>query len=205
MFYFLDTPATLLLLLVIALVSGYAMTVRGDLVEKLSLQPRRVVKQGEYYRVLSAWLIHGGLGHLAINLFTLFAFGPAVEALLGTGAFLAVFFGAELAASGLTVLLKRDSPAYASIGASGAISGVLFSYSLYRPTDLIYLFAAIPIPAWLFAVGFVAASIYAMKQSGARGGIAHEAHLGGALGGILVTVALNPAVIGIFMRQMGWG
>ncbi len=204
MFYFLDAPASLMLLLVIALVSGYAMTAREDLVAKLSLQPRRVIADKEYYRLGSAWLIHGGFGHLAINLFTLFAFGPAVEALLGTGAFLAVFFGAELAANGLTVLLQRDSQSYASVGASGAISGVLFSYSLYRPTDLIYLFAAIPIPAWLFAVLFVGGSIYAMRRSGTRGGIAHEAHLGGALGGIVVTILLNPGVIGIFLRQLGF-
>ncbi len=204
MFYFLHAPASLLLILVIALVSGYAMTVRRDLVEKLSLQPRRVMADKEYYRLASAWLIHGGFGHLAINLFTLFAFGPAVEALLGTGAFLAVFFGAELAANGLTVLLQRESPSYASVGASGAISGDLFSYSLYRPTDLIYLFAAIPIPAWLFALLFVAGSIYAMKRSGARGGIAHEAHLGGALGGIIVTILLNPGVVGTFLREFGF-
>lgn len=204
MFFFLDAPATLMLLLVIVLVSGYAMTARQDLVAKLSLQPRRVVLEREYYRMGSAWLIHGGLGHLAINLFTLFAFGPAVEALLGTAAFLAVFFGSELAASGLTVLLKKESPSYASVGASGAISGVLFSYSLYRPTDLIYLFAALPVPAWLFAIGFVGASIYAMKRTDG-GGIAHEAHLGGALGGILVTILLNPGVVGTFLRQMGLG
>ena len=201
---FLDSPATLMLLIVIAMVSGYALQSRPDLVERLAFRPGRVREKGEYYRLGSAWLVHAGLGHLALNLFTLFAFGRGLEALLGTGTFLLVFFGSELGATGLTYALRRNSPGYASVGASGAISGVLFSYSLFRPVDYIYLFGAIPIPAWLFAVLFVAISIGAMRRQEGAGGIAHEAHLGGALAGVLVTIALNPGAVGIFLRQIGF-
>ncbi|MFT5142119.1 MAG: membrane associated rhomboid family serine protease [Rhodothermales bacterium] len=204
MFYFLDSPATLMLMLVIGLVTGYALNSRPDLTEKLAFRPRLVLSGKQYYRLGTAWLVHGGLGHLALNLFTLFAFGRYLEALIGTPQFLAVFFGAELAANGLTLLMQKDSASYGSVGASGAISGVLFAYSLYRPMDYIYLFGVVPMPAWIFAVLFVGLSIAAMKKSGARGGIAHEAHLGGALGGILITILLNPGVLGIFRGQMGF-
>ncbi|MBO6575249.1 MAG: rhomboid family intramembrane serine protease [Rhodothermales bacterium] len=202
--YFLDSPATFMLMVVTVLVSGYALHSRPDLMETLAFRPRRVRDNNEYYRLGTAWLVHVGIGHLALNLFTLYFFGRALEAMLGTAAFLVIFFVSELAANGMTFWLRRDSPSYASVGASGAVSGVLFAFALYRPLDLIYVFAALPIPAWLFAILFVVLSIAAMKRPGGQGGIAHEAHLGGALGGILAAFAMNPSVFGIFFGRLGF-
>ena len=89
------------------------------------------------------------------------------------------------------------------MGASGAVSGVLFGFILFEPFEMLYIFAAIPIPAILFAVLYVGMSIYSAKQGG--GAIAHEAHLGGALGGVVLTLIFYPAALGIFLQQLGVG
>jgi membrane associated rhomboid family serine protease len=143
-----------------------------------------------------------GLAHLAFNMLTLYFFGPFIEGRLGSWRFLVLYFGAELAANALTYWRHRDSPNYSAAGASGAISGIVFAFVLFRPWEPIYLFfIPVGIPAVVFSVLYVALSVYAAKQGG--GQVAHEAHLGGALGGVALTLALYPAVLGIFLRQLG--
>lgn len=201
---FTETPFTLILLLLNVLVSGYALYGDRSLIDRLAFRPDRVLKDKEYYRLITAGFVHAGPGHLAFNMLTLFFFGPSLERMLGSGAFLAVFFVSELVAHGFTLWWQRNSRAYAAVGASGAISGILLSFCLFRPFDRIGLFFAIWMPAWLFAVGFLAFSVYAMRQrdSASMGGIAHEAHLGGALGGLLATLVLEPSALSIFLRQI---
>ncbi len=204
-FDFSDAPVTLLLLIANVLVSGYALLSDASLIDRLGFQPRRI-QQGEYYRFITAGFVHAGLGHLAFNMITLYFFGPLLEYILGPLAFLLLYFGAELAAHALTYWHQRHNDAYNAVGASGAISGVVFAFCLFFPFEKLYLFFALPIPAILFAVGYVAGSLYAMKaakERGQVGGIAHEAHLGGALGGMLVTIAVRPDVIQIFLGQLG--
>lgn len=201
---FSDTPATLLLLLVNVLVSGYALFGDQGLIDRLSFRPQRILREREYYRLITAGFVHVGLWHLAFNMITLYFFGPFMERILGTVSFVILYFGSELAAHGLSLFLHRNNPSYAAIGASGAISGVLFGFCLFQPFTTIFIYF-IPAPAILFAVGYVALSIFAMRgrESGMTGGIAHEAHLGGALGGLLITVLLEPRVIPHFLGQIG--
>jgi membrane associated rhomboid family serine protease len=202
---FYDTPYTLYLLLITILVSGYTLYQDQSLLSKLAFKPRDILHGGQWYRMLTGGFVHGSSGHLAFNMITLFFFGPVVEARLGSLAFLLVYFGAEFSAHALTLRLHRDTPGYSAVGASGAIAGLVFSFCLFRPFENIYLFFAIGIPAWLFALGFVAFSTMAMRkrQQGALGGIAHEAHLGGAIGGLLLTILLKPEALRIFMGQIG--
>lgn len=201
------TPVTLILLVVNVLVSLYALFSDPSLIDRLAFKPRAILDDGEYQRMITGGFVHGGLGHLLFNMITLFFFGPALEALLGSGKFLLVYFGAELAAHGLTLALHKNNPHYAAVGASGAISGVLFGFCLFYPFSRIYLFIIpIGIPAVLFAVGYVVVSIFAMRRAreqGQLGGIAHEAHLGGAVGGLLLTILLEPRAIAIFLQQLG--
>ncbi len=131
-----------------------------------------------------------------------------MEYVLGPVNFLILYFGAELAAHGLSLVLHRETAKYAAVGASGAISGVLFGYCLFAPLQPIYIFfVPIGIPAALFAVAYVFLSMYAMRHGrengGMTGGIAHEAHLGGALGGLILTILLEPRSIDVFMREIG--
>lgn len=192
-----QTPITLALILLNAGISLYALTGNPRLIQTYALKPYDVIHKKEYVRLISNGFLHGSMGHLLFNLLTLYFFGPWIEVLLGPAKYLAVYLGSLLAADALTMITKRNDPAYASIGASGAISGILFSFCLFAPLEKIYLFFAIGMPAIVFAVGYVALSIYAMKQGGGR--IAHEAHLGGAIGGLLLTILLEPASLAIFV------
>lgn len=202
---FIDTPFTFFILIANVLVSGYALFGDQGLLERLSFIPQRITKQREYYRLVTAGFVHGSLGHLAVNMFTLFFFGPFLEATIGSTSFLIVYFGAELAAHAVTLWRHRDTPGYAAVGASGAISGVVFAFCLFRPFDLLYVFFAIPIPAWLFAILFVAISVAAMRRQDGSvgGGIAHEAHIGGALGGLVLTLLVHPGTLSGFLSQLG--
>jgi membrane associated rhomboid family serine protease len=209
----LQSPITLALLLLNVGISGYAMLADLRLIDELSFRPTRIQREGEYYRFLTAGFVHGGGAHLAFNMITLYFFGPLLETGagfrgfegLGPGPFLVLYFGSELAAHGLTFLMHRGDPQYAAVGASGAISGVLFAFCLYAPLAMLGVMMVIPMPAILFAVLYVVVSIYALgqRQPGGHGGIAHEAHLGGALAGIVITILLDyPRPINAFLREM---
>lgn len=199
----LQSPITLALLMLNLGISGYTMLADPSLLDELSFRPHRIREHGEYYRFLTAGFVHAGGAHLAFNMITLFFFGPLLERLLGAGAFIVLYFGAELAAHGLTYLMHRTEPRYAAVGASGAISGVVFAFCLFFPLRNLYVFLALPIPAILFAFLYVFGSLYAMRgrRQGLSGGIAHEAHLGGALAGIVLTILLEPRSVQIFLKS----
>ena len=184
-----QTPLAYTLLIVTALSSLYALLVdesfgRGGL---FAVGP---VRAGEYHRMVTPAFLHADLGHLFVNMVTLYFFGPAVEQMYGTLGFLVLYVGSQLAAQGYTLWRKWDDAAYQALGASGAVSGVLMAFCLVEPTALLYLFFAIPIPAFVFAIGYLAYSTLAM---GSGGRVAHEAHLGGAVGGLVLGVLLPAA------------
>lgn len=208
MFDFAAAPATAILLAVNVVVSLYVLYVNPNAVSRLALVPYDVINNRAFERLFTAGFVHGGIGHLLFNMLTLYFFGPLLEGVLGPGRFLLLYFGSEMAANALSVVMHRRNPNYAAVGASGAISGVVFAFCLFAPFAKLYIFFAIPMPAIVFAVLYVVGSIYAMKQgreAGWAGGIAHEAHLGGALGGLVLTILLEPASLSIFLQQMGLG
>jgi membrane associated rhomboid family serine protease len=201
----LQAPITLALLALNVGISLYAFSSPG-IADQLSFRPYRIRERGEYHRFLTAGFIHGGTGHLFVNMLTLFFFGPLLERILGPGAYLVLYFGAEIAAHALTYAYHRDDPQYAAVGASGAISGVVFAFCVFFPLEKLYLFFALPIPAILFAFGYVFGSIYAMRaerggMAGMQTGIAHEAHIGGAVAGVLLTILLDPRSVQSFVRS----
>ncbi len=197
----LQSPITLALLLLNVGISGYAMLAAPSLLDELSFRPRRIEERGEYYRFLTAGFVHAGGAHLAFNMITLYFFGPQLE----PSAFLALYFGSELTAHALTFAVHRHDPHYSAVGASGAISGVLFAFCLYAPLAMLGVMFVIPMPAILFAVLYVVVSVYAIgnTERGGGGGIAHEAHLGGALGGVVITILIDyPRPINVFLGEM---
>ena len=198
----------MLLLAANVLISGYALFSDPSLIERLSFRPQRILRNGEWWRLFTGGFVHAGLAHLAFNMITLYFFGPQLEAgVFGPARFLLLYFGSELAAHGLSLAMHHDDPHYAAVGASGAVSGVIFAFCLFRPFAMLGVFFVIPMPAIVFAVVYVVGSIWAMRQAegrqGLTGGIAHEAHLGGALAGLLLTVVLEPRALGIFLQQIG--
>lgn len=196
------SAASATIALIAANVAASLWGLYGDrkFVEAYALRVGDVLERRQWYRVITSGFLHGSVFHLFVNMLTLFFFGPAIEGKLGTGRFLILYFGAELAANLFSLWAKRRAPDYASIGASGAVSGVLFAFCLFAPLRLIYIFGVIPIPAIGFAVLFTLYSAYAMG-GGPRGRIAHEAHLGGAVAGVLITIALYPAAFSIFLSN----
>lgn len=198
----LATPVTAFFLLINLLVGVYSLAVEPDLIGRWAFRPADV-RRGEWGRWITAGFVHTGLAHLAFNMITLYSFGPYIEREIGPWRFLAVYMGSELAANALTYWRHRDDPAYSAVGASGAISGVVFSFVLFAPWAMLGVLFIIPMPAIVFAFLYVAFSIYASNQQVGR--VAHEAHLGGALGGIVLTSALYPEALRIFLAQMGLG
>lgn len=194
-------PVTLTLLILNVIIGIYTMNVNPALISRMAFRPYFFYHEREVLPIITAGFAHAGLGHLFVNMFTLFFFGPWLEYSIGPGAFIAVYFGSMIIAHLATVARFKDDRNYSAVGASGAISGILFSFCLFRPWDMLYIMGIIPMPALLFAVGYVGYSIYAAKQ--AADNVAHEAHLGGAIGGIIITLIVAPYAGGEFLRQIG--
>ena len=142
--------------------------------------------------------VHADLAHLLFNMITFWAFGPALERYIGTSRF-ALLYVAGLVVSPLISYRKhRDDPAYATLGASGAISAVLFAAIVYNPSmQILIMFLPIPVPGPLFAVAYLAISWWYGRQS--RGRINHDAHLLGALTGLVFVAVTDPQA---WMRAM---
>ena len=181
-----QTPLAYTLLIVTTLSSLYALFV-DESFGRGGLFAVGAVRSGQAYRMLTPAFLHADLGHLLVNMITLYFFGPAVELYYGTAGLFVIYVGSQLAAQGYTLWRKWDDLTYQALGASGAVSGVLMAFCLVKPTALLYLFFAIPIPAFVFAIGYLAYSTLAM---GSGGRVAHEAHLGGAVGGLLLGIVL---------------
>jgi membrane associated rhomboid family serine protease len=182
-----SSPASFALLLIIGIVSVIAFST-PRVVERNLLRPYNVLRRRDFVPIVTCGFIHANWSHLIFNALTLYFFGPNLERTIGTPHFVALYFIGLVLSSAGTVWKHRDDPNYASLGASGAILAVLFAYIVYYPTQLLYLYFAIPIPAVLFAFGYLAYTIWASKNP--HGGINHDAHLDGALTG-LIFVALT--------------
>jgi membrane associated rhomboid family serine protease len=151
------------------------------------------IRAGEQYRMFSSAFLHGDIMHLAFNMLTLYFFAPVVITYLGTLSFLLVYFGSLIFGSLLTLLFHKDDYSYRAIGASGAVIGVLYSAILLQPDMSLYMFfIPIPIPAYLFGIGYLLYSIYGMKVK--NDNIGHTAHFGGAIGGYLITLLKVPTM-----------
>lgn len=195
----MDHPLTwtLMGLTVLTSLAGFGSQ---EVIRDFAKCPYDVIRYGRWYQLISSGFLHADLGHLFMNMFTLYYFGGAIERVLGGWRFLTVYLGSMLAGGLLTLLAHHRDPNYRALGASGAVSGIVFSFVLFAPFASIYVFLIpVGIPAILFAVGYVALSVYGMKRRAGR--IGHEAHLGGALGGVLLTVLVYPAAWGRFLSH----
>ncbi|WP_370476423.1 rhomboid family intramembrane serine protease [Tamlana flava] len=149
------------------------------------------VKRGEKIRIFSSGFLHADTQHLLFNMLTLYFFANVVIALLNTAEFIFIYFGSLLLGNLLSLYFHKNEYHYSAVGASGAVSGVVYAAILLRPDMSLYLFfIPIPIPAYIFGIGYLLYSIYGMKNR--VGNIGHDAHFGGAIGGYLITLVLSP-------------
>ena len=191
-------PATFVLLVVTTGMSLIAFASPG-LWRFLALEPYRMFTEKEFHGVVTSGFVHSGFWHLAINMFVLYMFGCDLEAILDSPQFVIVYLVGLVIGSLYPLLKYRNHPEYIAIGASGAVSGVVFAYCLFFPFRTLYLLAVIPMPAILFALLYVGYSIYAMKR--VNDNIGHEAHLAGAVGGLLATIIIEPESLSAFATQ----
>ena len=162
------------------------------------LNPYGVSRGERVYTVITSGLIHKDWNHLLFNMFSYYFFAFQLEARLGHWQF-GLLYVLSLILSDLPSIQKhKEDIWYNSLGASGAISAVIFSYIMYDPlASLGILFIPIPIPAWIFGLLYLVYCHFASKH--ARDNVNHDAHLFGALSGIIVTIALNPHIVHEFI------
>jgi len=180
---FNEAPAAYSILALIVVISGLGLMSAPRIIERNLLRPYYLLRDRTYSKLISCGFVHADFGHLFFNALSLYFFGPGLERRIGTARFIALYFIGLLISSLGTVYKQRNNPDYRSLGASGAILAVLFAYIVYYPTNVIYLYFALPVPAVLFAFGYLAYSWWASKH--ARDRVNHDAHLDGALTGMI--------------------
>ena len=151
------------------------------------------IRSGEQIRMLSSGFLHVDMMHLIFNMFTLWMFAPVVIEWLGTISFILIYFGSLIFGSLLTMLFHKNDYSYRAVGASGAVTGILYSAILLQPDMMLGIFFVIPMPAYLFGILYLLYSIYGMKAK--NDNIGHTAHFGGAIGGYLITLVKEPSLI----------
>lgn len=147
------------------------------------------IRAGEQIRMVSSGFLHGDEMHLAFNMITLYFFAPYVYEYLNNFSFLLVYFASLIFGSLLTMVFHGNEYSYRAVGASGAVTGIVYSAILLEPRIMIYGF----IPGYLFGILYLLYSIYGMKSR--TDNIGHTAHFGGAIGGYAITLIKNPALI----------
>ncbi len=192
-----------LLIFIATIVASLAgLYAKPQIIERSLFRPYWFQRRRQYETLVTSGFVHADLPHLIFNMVTFWFFAFPLERQIGSLRFAVLYFAA-LAVSDLGTYLKhRNDPQYASLGASGAISAVLFAAIVYFPWMKLFIIPIpLPIPAPLFAVGYVAYSWYSARQ--ARGRINHDAHLGGALFGLLFVLVTDPSAFGQLLRWAG--
>ena len=149
------------------------------------------IRRGEQIRLFSSGFLHVDNTHLFFNMFTLYFFADVVIGLLSVTKFIIIYFGSLILGSLLSLYFHKNEYHYSAVGASGAVMGVIYSAILLQPGMSLYmLFIPIPIPAYVFGIGYLLYSIYGMKNR--IGNIGHDAHFGGAISGYAITLLMEP-------------
>ncbi len=189
---------------VITLIASLLAFYNEELYARATLHQYSVSRGYHIYTLVTSGLIHRDWGHLFFNMLSYYFFAFQLEAnYIGHWQF-GVLYTASLVLSDLpTVSKHKNDQWYHSLGASGAISAVIFSFILFSPLSKMYLmFIPVPIPAILFGVLYLVYCAWASKQS--RDNINHDAHFFGAISGMAITIILNPHIIPAFLQQFGF-
>ena len=205
-YYISNMPVASVIFAITIATSIYAFS-NPNVLGQLMLHPYSVYRnKSKYYTILSSGIVHADWGHLIFNMITFYYFGFALERyfVAANGSighlYFALLYVISLVLSDIpTILQQKNNAGYYSLGASGAISAVLFGFILFEPKAELRIFLAIPMPAYLFAVLYIGYCIWASKNSNDR--INHDAHLFGALAGLIITILLHPWIIQHFLGQ----
>jgi len=189
---------TIIIILITIGVSVLAWN-KPDLYEKWMMNPYRVKNNKEYYRFITSGFIHTGYMHLGFNMLALYFFGRNVEGYFNAIEFLILYLAGIVVSDISTYIKFQNHSGYRSLGASGAVSAIIFSSILVYPLNTIYIYF-IPMNAFIFGILYLIYSYYQAKNS--TDNINHDAHFYGAVFGIIYTFILIPGVLTHFFREI---
>ena len=189
----------------VTVVISYLAFNNSNIINEFIFHPYTVKRKKQWYRFITHGFLHGDFNHLLFNMLTLFFFGPDVEAFFrlelgvmkGNLAFIALYFLCMVLSAVPSFIKHKDNTYYRSLGASGAVSAVIFAFVLKFPT-VWFIFP--PVPAFVYAILYLAYSAYMAKRG--RDNIGHDAHFVGAVMGLLLTVAFIPSVFPEFVNTL---
>lgn len=199
---------TYLIIFVTALISVAALY-QQELFNRLKFNAWMIHEKKQTYRFFTYGLVHAGWLHLIVNMFVLYSFGGYVEqafkVIFGSGKGLLnygmLYVGGIIFATLLDFGKQKNNPHYDAVGASGAVAAVLFSSILLMPTSTLLIFPIpFPIPAWLFGILYMIYSVYMSKKG--TDNIGHNAHILGAIFGLVLTIILKPTLVSAFIDQL---
>jgi membrane associated rhomboid family serine protease len=198
---------TLIIIIVSVAISLLAFY-NGELSQKLRFNAYAIKQYREWYRFLTYGFIHADYIHLLVNMFVLYSFGRVVENYFGilfpgkaNFYYIILYVGGILISVAAAYNKHKDNPYYNAVGASGAVSAVVFSSILFQPTGGIrFLFLPFSIPAVVFGILYLVYSAYMAKR--AKDNIGHDAHFWGAVFGVVYTIAIKPKIVFYFFEQI---
>jgi len=177
------------------------------LFDKLQFNAAKVIHQKEYYRLITHAFVHANWSHLIVNMLVLFFFGRVVEYYFksefeqrSTFYMILLYFGGILASNIWSLLTQKNNYYYNAVGASGAVSAMLFASIFFSPLELVYLFMILPIPGIVFGVAYLFYSYQMSKKK--TDNVAHDAHFLGAVFGFVFPILLRPALFDRFIDQL---
>jgi membrane associated rhomboid family serine protease len=198
----MEFTITIAIIILTAIISFTAFN-NEKITNDLIFWPPMIKEKNQYYRFITSGFIHADIAHLAFNMITLYFFGRAMElffvAKIGKVGFLLFYIAGIIVSEIPSYIRHRNNYNYRSLGASGAVSAVLFSFILLAPWQTLYVFF-LPVPAIIFAALYIGYSIYMDRKGGDH--VNHSAHLWGAVWGIAFTIIMEPSVVSHFLEQL---
>jgi membrane associated rhomboid family serine protease len=200
---------TLILILFISLISALSFSQR-EMLSQLEFNAYKIYHRHQYYRILTHAFVHANWEHLIVNMIVLYSFGTAVEHFfqnsfgsVGSYYYLILFFGSVIFSTLWSLYKQKDNPYYNAVGASGAVSAILFAAIFFDPWNSIYFFGILPIPGILFGGLYLYYSYYMSKKKADN--IGHDAHFLGAIFGFFLPVILQPSLLADFFKMLFGG
>ena len=197
---------TLMLIIIISLVSAMSFSQR-DTLNHLQFNAYKITHRHQYYRILTHAFVHANWEHLIVNMIVLYSFGAIVDQYfqinfgsIGTTYYLILFFGSVIFSTLLSLYKQKDNPYYNAVGASGAVSAVLFTAIFFDPWNPIYFFGVLPFPGIIFGGLYLYYSYYMSTKKSDN--IGHDAHFLGAIFGFIFPVLLRPELFMDFIKVL---
>ena len=177
-----------LIIIAVTCIISYMGFNNASLFEKYKFNVSAITNRKEYIRLVSSAFLHADFMHLFFNMFSLFLFQSVVTIFFGTTGFLIIYFGSMILGNLFSLLIYKNQPWYSAIGASGAVSGIIFASIAMAPNEIRVNF----LPGWIFGTLYFGYSVYMMLRPKQWDNMGHSAHLGGAFFGLVYSIVMNP-------------